>query len=210
MASPPALPPPEPTSTPRRADARRSVAAILAAASVCLRDDPHATMTTIARAAGVGRVTLYAHFPSRDDLLRAVVARAVDELGPTLDAAVTDERPADVVLRDLIRSAWENVDRAGRLLGAVQHSIDRHELREQHAPAMARIEQLLDRGRRQGVFRTDLPLPWLITTTYALFHAAAEDVDAGRLQVNDAPAVLEATLLPAISARAATTSDDQS
>jgi AcrR family transcriptional regulator len=185
--------------TPRRADARRSVAAILEAATTCLRDDPHATMTAIAHAAGVGRVTLYAHFPSRETLLAAVVARAIAELGTTLDAAVADERPADVAFRGLIRSAWQGVDQAGRLLGAVQHSLDPQQLRDQHAPALASIEQLIARGQREGVFRTDLPLSWLMTTTYALFHAAAEDIEAGRLRAKEAPQVLEATLLPALA-----------
>lgn len=49
------------------------------------------------------------------------------------------------------------------------------------------------------MFRTDLPLPWLMTTTYALFHAAAEDIEGGRLRAEDAPQVLEATLLPALA-----------
>lgn len=196
---PPTAPPTPHDVAPRRADAQRSVAAILDAAATCLRDDPHATMTAIARAAGVGRVTVYAHFPSREELLGAVVARAIDDLGATLDAAVADERPADVAFRDLIRSAWASVDRAGRLLGAVQRSYDREQLRDQHAPALARIEQLIARGRRDGVFRTDLPLSWLMTITYALFHAAAEDIDAGRLRAEDAPQALEATLLPALA-----------
>jgi AcrR family transcriptional regulator len=188
-----------PDAAPRRADARRSVAAILDAATRCLRDDPHVTMTAIAQAAGVGRVTLYAHFPSREALVTEVVARSIAEIDPTLEAAVADDRPADLVFRDLIRSAWQGVDQAGRFLGAVQHTLDPQQLRDQHAPALARIEQLVARGRREGVFRTDLPLPWLMTTTYALFHAAAEDIEAGRLRVEDAAKVLEATLLPALA-----------
>jgi hypothetical protein len=49
-----------------------------------------------------------------------VVARAIAEIDATLEAAVADERPVDIVFRDLIRSAWRGVDQAGRFLSAVQ------------------------------------------------------------------------------------------
>jgi TetR/AcrR family transcriptional repressor of mexCD-oprJ operon len=42
----------------RRADARRNIAANLDAATTCLIRDPQVSTSAIARAAGVGRVTL--------------------------------------------------------------------------------------------------------------------------------------------------------
>jgi AcrR family transcriptional regulator len=63
--------------TRRRADAERSIAAILDAGLACFGTNPDVTMTAVARAAGVGRVTLYAHFPSRQALLEAVMAHAI-------------------------------------------------------------------------------------------------------------------------------------
>lgn len=48
------------------------------------------------------------------------------------------------------------------------------------------------------VFRTDLPLSWLVTTVYSLLHAAADDVNTRRLKQSDAADVLEATLLPVL------------
>jgi hypothetical protein len=44
------------------------------------------------------------------------------------------------------------------------------------------------------VFRSDLPSEWLVTTTFSLLHAAADEVSDGRLAPSDAPDVLEATL----------------
>jgi TetR/AcrR family transcriptional repressor of mexCD-oprJ operon len=45
-------------ATPRRADARKNIAAILEAATACLAKDPDVSINEIAKAAGVGRVTL--------------------------------------------------------------------------------------------------------------------------------------------------------
>ncbi|QCW80753.1 helix-turn-helix transcriptional regulator [Streptomyces sp. S6] len=54
----------------RRADAQQNLEKILDAAVDRLTQDPDASVIEIARAAGVGRVTLYGHFPSRDALGR--------------------------------------------------------------------------------------------------------------------------------------------
>ena len=37
------------------------------------------------------------------------------------------------------------------------------------------MQSLIEQGQRAGTFRCDMPQQWLITTTYSLMHAAAED-----------------------------------
>ena len=80
--------------TPRRADARRNVEVILDAAERCLARDPDASMRATATEAGLGRVTIYGHFKSRQDLIEVVVRRvlaaandALGEVDLTGDAA---------------------------------------------------------------------------------------------------------------------------
>ncbi len=70
----------------RRADAERSIASIVDAATECLGRRPDASMTEVAAAAGVGRATLYAHFRSRAALLEAAFDPdiAADILATTL------------------------------------------------------------------------------------------------------------------------------
>ncbi len=183
----------------RRADAERSIAAILDAALACFAEDPDATMTAIARAAGVGRVTLYAHFPSREALLDAALEHAVAKADAALDAEDLDGVPARDALVRLVRSSWEIVERSRRLLEAAARQLGSVRLREQHTRVLARSERLIARGQDEGAFRTDLPREWLIAVGYSLMHTAAEEVNAGRLSPAAAARVLEATLLAALA-----------
>jgi AcrR family transcriptional regulator len=187
----------------RRADAERNIAAILDAALACFSEDPQATMADIARTAGVGRVTLYAHFSSREDLLDAALDRALAEVAEASAAVEADaaDVPADQVLGRHIRSSWWVLDRHRQLFETAQRSLPPQRLRERHAPALGDFDSLIARGQAEGVFRTDLPVGWLVTVIYSLFHAAAGDVNVGRLQRADAADVLEATLLPLLAAR---------
>ncbi|WP_246179019.1 TetR/AcrR family transcriptional regulator [Actinomadura decatromicini] len=67
-----------------RADVRRNRARLLAAARETFgRDGADASLEGIARLAGVGIGTLYRHFPTRQDLLEAVLADAYDGLAAT-------------------------------------------------------------------------------------------------------------------------------
>ncbi len=58
----------------------------------------------------------------------------------------------------------------------------------------APILALIKRGRRAGAFRKDLPTTWLLATYYALMHAAADEVNGGRLGNREALTALKRTI----------------
>ena len=60
--------------------------------------------------------------------------------------------------------------------------------------AHERVRELVDRGRADGSFRTDLPAGWLVASCLALIHAGAEEVRAGRIDPDGAFAVLMTTV----------------
>jgi len=63
----------------------------------------------------------------------------------------------------------------------------------------SRIAGLVDAGRAQGRFRTDLPTDWLVTATIDLIHAAAADVDAGRLAADQVGWIVATTVTQALT-----------
>ncbi|MFF8288666.1 TetR/AcrR family transcriptional regulator [Streptomyces sp. NPDC016309] len=180
----------------RRADAERSIATIVAAALDCFVRDPHVSMTKVATAAGVSRVTLYAHFPSREALLDAVLAHSVEQADTLLHQQNLDDLPADQAFSRLIHSSWRILERHAFLLAASEGVIAPARRRTHHRKVLGRVERILTRGQHEGTFRTDLPMTWLVTTFYSLLHAAAGEAAARRLRTSEVPDVLDRTLTP--------------
>lgn len=183
----------------QRADARRSRAVILEATASTLRSDPDASIGAIAEQAGVSRMTLYAHFANRAELLEAALTDRLEEGDAVLSEVPLDGDPADAFAR-LIASSWSLLDQARALLAAAQKELPPARIRELHEKAEARMRDLLERGRDEGVFRTDLPVSWLLSTTHVVMHAAAEEVAAHRLDAEHAAETINATLRPALAA----------
>ncbi|WP_350278842.1 TetR/AcrR family transcriptional regulator [Kribbella sp. HUAS MG21] len=185
-------------TTTRRADAQRNIAAILTAAAECLGRNPAASTSEIAKAAGVGRVTLYGHFPSRAELVDAVFVQAIAAGEETLGKVDLSGDPREALGR-LIESSWHLVDQYRALLVAASEALPPGRVRELHADPMTRAERLLERGREAGVFRSDLPVAWLLSVMHNVMHGAAGDIQAGRITSDQAAHYITTTVLAAFT-----------
>jgi TetR/AcrR family transcriptional repressor of mexCD-oprJ operon len=154
----------------KRADAERNVAAILEAATSTLALQPQTGMDEIAVAAGVGRATVYRHFPTREDLVRAIYARALDEGEAVILGLALEEGPAVEALERTIDALLGLADRY-RLLAF--QSGAHEDLRECEEQVGAPLIELIERGQATGEFRSDLPARWVITAMGALLNAAS-------------------------------------
>jgi AcrR family transcriptional regulator len=143
-------------------------------------------------------MTLYGHFKTRADLLDAVLTRVVAEAHETLGAVDVAGDPRDAVAR-LVAASWRIVDRLRNILAAAQRELPAERIRQAHDLVLGRVQALIERGRATGEFRTDLPLPWLVSLAMNVMHAAATEVSAGRLTSDQAPSVVAGTLLAALT-----------
>jgi AcrR family transcriptional regulator len=181
--------------TKRRADAERNIAAIVTAASEMFGRGDAPAMADIAGAAGVRRATLYAHFPSREELLDAVVLRSIEEADAALTALRLDDDRPEVAVTRVVESLWPLLDRHRRLRQVALAELGPERLRGHHDRALQHVESLIARGQEDGTFRSDLRLDWLVASFYAVLHAAADETDAGRLGTDDVPKLLVPTIL---------------
>lgn len=77
-----------------RADARRNLERVLDAATEAFAaSGPDASIDEIARAAGVGHGTVFRRFPTKDDLMYAVIERHVAQMCAIAEEALSSDDP---------------------------------------------------------------------------------------------------------------------
>jgi AcrR family transcriptional regulator len=160
-----------------RSDSRRNREAVLDAAERLLGEHPDASMGQIADASGVGRTTVYRHFPTREDLLEVLVERVMTESRATVAEVLEQDIPTDEALREL-GEAIAALGERFTFLAAYRPLVEeaRKKLRQTEP-----LERFIDAARRRGSVRTDLPRDWLVAMLRGMSSAAVEEVREGRI-----------------------------
>ncbi len=178
----------------RRADARHNAELILDAAARVLGERPDAGLADVAKAAGISRQTVYAHFPSRDVLVNALIERATGRVVAALEAARLETGPADAALVRLMEIGWASIDADPFLLQLSAPPATPEEDRDRHAPILERLQAVIERGQREGDIDPDLAIGWVLASVLALGHAAGEEVRAGRMTSAEAIEALRVSI----------------
>lgn len=192
-------PEPRGVATGRRADALRNEAAIAEAALRVLAEQPHASMAEIAEASGLGRATLYRHFPNRGELVHAIQRQALDSAGEAIAACDLDGLPAPLALEQAIRALVGVGDRYRVLVQ--EGTPDPRMLERQRAVAEPLLATIL-RGQQTGELRRDLPAPWILASMANLLVLARREIGAGRLTPDEAAEMVASTLLRGVAVQA--------
>ena len=178
-----------------RSDSLRNRDAILQAAAECLTVNANASLSDIAQAAGIARITLYGHFSSRSELLAAVLHTSMVRVEGDLAAVDLSGDPWQA-LEALVASSWRLVNNLSVLRAVVEQALPDAEMQGSHADPRERVEHLLARGRTEGSFRSDQSIQWQSASYFALLHGAASEVRAGLLT----EAEVQRNLMPTLRA----------
>ena len=174
-----------------------AVAAILDAALDALAADPEASMVAIAGHAGVVRATIYMHFPTRDALIDTVTAKAIADATTVIEQAEPERGDPVEALRRVISAAWQTLSRYHALV-TINTRRQYHEFRDQHGPALAALQPLIERGQHAGAFRADVPASWHLAMLLALIHAASAELRNGTITENNVESALLAAVIGAV------------
>jgi AcrR family transcriptional regulator len=174
----------DPTSDLRlRSDARRNRRTVLDAAVMLLAQRPQATMQEVADASGLGRTTVYRHFPRRQDLINALFDEVLTAAAETVHDALRSAASARELLCELGPRIIAIGDRY-RFLDS------NPELRERaltpNNDVRNPLESYLAGAQQRGEIRGDVPVAWIMTTLRGLGVVAMVEVNAGRMSKEDA------------------------
>ncbi|WP_246257742.1 TetR/AcrR family transcriptional regulator [Amycolatopsis anabasis] len=160
-------------SRPLRADAERTVRAILEAAERLLARHPTATMEQIAEAAGVSRATVHRRFATREALLDAMAESAIRQLKDAVDAARVETAPPLVALHQ----ATVNVLRVkmGRRFAFRHLSPANPRVARLQAELSEQSDAWFRRMRDAGMLAQHVDPVWARRVYYALVNEAFDD-----------------------------------
>lgn len=156
-------------STPAlRADAARNRVRILTAAQAVFAERGlDASTAEIARRAGVGEATLFRRFPSKDDLIVAILAEHMDGVIATAESCLEEPDPWQAVERFFEEIVEQQVHNQGALDAVKDECMGRPALAPRRKRIMELIGRLVRRAQDAGVVRADITAPDLAILTAA-------------------------------------------
>ena len=176
-----------------RADALRNRAALLDAAADVLAAAPDASLTEVAKRAGLARATLYRHFESRDALLGAIQAEALERASAALDGA----HLTDCDTREGLRRAATALVPLGmrfRILLTEGADADPEFLAARNR-TLAPLWALLERGQATGEISSRASTPWVGLALAGLLMTTVRAAAAGLVDPGDAGELVAAAFL---------------
>jgi AcrR family transcriptional regulator len=181
-----------------RIDAQRNREAVIDGALELLAEHPHASMATIAESSGVGRTTVYRHFPHREDLIRALFERVVEDARRVTTEVIDRDVPAREVLFDL-GPAIVGIGRRYLFLQGLRRDGD-EVLEESTLDPDDPVRHFMAKAQRDGEVRTDVPVQWMLTMMAAMAQGAMAEVGAGRTEPDEAGRLLGDALVRSFAA----------
>lgn len=145
---------------PARADALANRQRLIDAAHNVFRERGlDAEMKLIAERAGVGVGTIYRNFPTKDDLITAIIAEMIDNLNDVCEEAEQQSNPENAV-RHAIEGCLRTVNHYGDVVMATKQRGLPNECLALFAELnpRGRLIGILQRGIDSGQFRDDLDL----------------------------------------------------
>ncbi len=144
---------------PQRADAARNRERLLEAASLCFRERGlEVGVSEIAERAGVGRATLFRNFPTKDDLIVAIIVERIREAVSTGRALLESGEPRGELVATSIAPIAEGqqLDRALFEGLAAEEWLGNPEIEAAHREMIEVIDALIAADHAAGTVRGDI------------------------------------------------------
>jgi hypothetical protein len=104
-------------------------------------------------------------------------------------------------LERVLTVSWEQLERHEGIRRAAAEELDPVAITRSHQSAARTLRRLIERGRRAGAFRKDLPVEWLVASCFSLLHTAADEVREKRIKPEQARSAVRTTVVELFTGR---------
>ncbi|MDD7910830.1 TetR/AcrR family transcriptional regulator [Pseudovibrio exalbescens] len=163
--------------------------------------NPGASLSEVAKFAGVGRATLYRHFATRDALILAVFIDSLEVLAAEIAALeATGQRGREAIVA-LVAALLPKAEHF-RFVGVHWDELAPKVLSAQElAERDKEMVQFIVEAQAEGVLRPDLPPEWIGSTVDALLFTAWELRAGGKVTDEQALQIVLTTLFEGVGPR---------
>ena len=129
------------------------------------------SMEEIASRIGISRAAIYLHFPSKEDLVLALLQRGIETSVERLDALIAEKgSPREKVRAIIERSYGSTPQPSFQVFNAIMHSPTffskaaekRTTMGDLWKPTVQRLSALLEEGKRSGDFDPEMPTQLMV------------------------------------------------
>src|SRR5690348_1304870 len=130
------------------------------------------SMEEVASRIGISRAAIYLHFPSKEDLVLALLQRGIATSAERLDALLAETASPREKVRAIIERSYGSTPQPSfQVFNALMHSPiffskaseKRTTMEDLWKPTVQRLEALLEQGKRCGDFDPDMPTPLMVS-----------------------------------------------
>lgn len=129
----------------------------------------------IASRVGIAKGTVYLHFPSKEDLVVAIVLREIQQMIAEVQRIADTEGSARSKLELILQSIYGNFMKRTQLISGMVHNTTPHRLKEHGKKIMEVWEQaagsvrtILEQGKDAGEFTRDIPTSVMVSAFFSL------------------------------------------
>ena len=166
---------------------------MLKAAAAVLAKNPNAPYGELAKAIGVGRATLYRHFPKREELIRELGLYSLRQIDKEMEAIdFKNLKPLEILYAVLgvLIPMGEQFHFLSREFSLAEDK----EVARIYQRQMEELEQLIQFAKQAGDIAQDMPETWIARVIDSLIYTAWAAVEDGDLARSDAVGLVYRTL----------------
>ena len=130
------------------------------------------SMEEVASRIGISRAAIYLHFPSKEELVLALMQRGVQSSAEQLDVILADDSSPREKVRMIIEQSYGGMSQPSfQVFSAILHSPTffskiseaRKNMKGLWNPTLQRLTTVLEEGKRSGDFDSDMPTVLMVS-----------------------------------------------